>query len=144
MNKKFEKWLTIAALGSWVASLGALIAIEVTSIQITSDPSLSSKSQELRSYGKRSQFASVLDSQFYQQLKQLDAVTNLESDRSHWLDHTLISHEILSHEILTRDFSRSAVKSLPSSEETPIYNHKLKSVGMLAQIPGSWQRSPNK
>ncbi len=139
MNKKFEKWLTIAALGSWVASLGALIAIEVTSIQITSDPSLSSKSQELRSYGKRSQFASVLDSPFYQQLKQLDAGTNLESDRSHWLDHTLISHEIL-----TQDFSRSKVKSLPSSEETPVYDHKLKSVGMLAQIPGSWQRSPNK
>ncbi len=139
MNKKFEKWLTIAALGSWVASLGALVAIEVASTQISSNLSLSSESQEPRSDGRRSQFASVLDSQFYQQLKQTDAVISLEPDRGHWLDHTLISHEILN-----RDFSESDVKSQPSSEETLIHDHKLGSVWMLAQIPESWHRLPNK
>lgn len=139
MNKKFEKWLTIAALGSWVASVGALVAIEVTSTQITSDLSLSSESQATRSYGRRSQFTSVLDSQFYQQLKQSDAVVSLELDRGHWLDHTLISHEILN-----RDFSGLDVKSQPSTEETLIHDHKLGSVWMLAQIPESWHRSLNK
>jgi hypothetical protein len=139
MNKKFEKWLTIAALGSWVASMGALVAIEVASTQVTSDLSLSSESQATRSYGRRAQFASVLDSQFYQQLKQSDAVIGLEPDRGHWLDHTLISHEILN-----RDFSGSDVKSLPSSEEMLIHDHKLRSVWMLAQIPESWHRLPNK
>jgi len=137
MNKKFEKWLTIAALGSWVASMGALVAIEVASTQVTSDLSLSSESQANRSYGRRAQLASVLDSQFYQQLKQTDAVISLEPDRDHWLDHTLVSHEVLN-----RDFSGSDVKSLSSSEETLTHDHKLGSVWTLAQIPESWHRVP--
>ncbi len=142
MNKKFEKWLTIAALGSWVASIGALITLEVSTTQITSDLAVSSASQKLHFYGRKSQFASVLDSQFYQQLKQSDAVLTLKSAQSHWLDHSLVSHEILN-----RDFSELGVNSQfssLSSEETLIHSRKPTSVWMLAQIPESWNRSLNK
>ncbi len=106
MNRKFEKWLTIVALGSWVASMGALVAIEVASTQPPSDQSLLSESQAIRPQRRDSQFASVLDSQFYQQLKQSDALASLESDRGHWLDRTRVSSEVLS-----RDFSELDVKN---------------------------------
>ena len=108
MNKKFEKWLTIVALGSWAASMGALVAIEVASTQSPSDQSLPSESQAIRPQ-RRSQFASVLDSQFYQQLKQSDTLARLEPDRGHWLDHSLISSEMLN-----RDFYELDVKNQTS------------------------------
>ncbi len=143
MNKKFEKWLTIAALGSWVASIGTLVAIEVTTPQITSDLVVSSESQAPRFYGRHSQFAAVLDSQFYLQLKQSNSTIGLESERVHWLDRTLISHEVLD-----RDFFEAEVKSQPSnfssSEETLTHNRRLTSVLMLAQLPESWNRSLKK
>lgn len=105
MNRKFEKWLTIVALGSWVASMGALVAIEVASTQSPSDQSLPSESQATGPQ-RRSQFASVLDSQFYQQLKQADTLASLEPDREHWLDRSLVSSEVLN-----RDFSELDVKN---------------------------------
>ena len=108
MNKKFEKWLTIVAMGSWVASMGALIAIEVASTQpVSNQPFL--EPQAARPQLGRSQFASVLDSQFYRELKQFDTLADLESDRGHWLDRSLISSELLN-----RDFSELDVKNQKS------------------------------
>ena len=106
MNKKFEKWLTIAALGSWVASMGALVAIEVASTQpVSNQPFLEPQAAR----PQLGQFASVLDSQFYRELKQFDTLADLESDRGHWLDRSLISSELLN-----RDFSELDVKNQKS------------------------------
>ena len=137
MNKKFEQWLTIVALGSWVASMGALVAIEVASTQPLSDQSLPLESQVTRLQLRgSSQFAAVLDSPFYQQIKQADTWAILEPDRGHWLDRTLVTHDLLTQDFFKLDLDG---QTLGSRSQKLSVDPKPETVGLLAQTSEAWQ-----
>ncbi len=136
MNKKFEQWLTIVALGSWVASMGALVAIGVASTQPVSDQSVPSSQAAHPLLRQSSRFAAVLDSPFYQQLRQSDPLASLESGRGHWLDRTLVTHDPL-----TQDFFKLNLDSQTpdSRSQKPLVDPKPETVGLLAQTSETWQ-----
>jgi hypothetical protein len=75
MNKRIEKWLTVCALGSWVASIGAMVAIDVTQPLWMTEPS---------------QIDSGLNGIPY---KSSEQTMGLSSHPSHWLDHDLPGRE---------------------------------------------------
>jgi hypothetical protein len=87
MNQKIEKWLTVCALGSWVASIGAMVAIEVCSsqpLQTASQVSFSESSEQ------PSQTGSVVDKTLYPGSEQ--TILGL-SHSMHWLDHDFPGNE---------------------------------------------------
>ncbi|MGV0025080.1 hypothetical protein [Phormidesmis priestleyi] len=83
MNKRIEKWLMVCSLSSWVASIGALVEIEVCSSQ----PLQVASSSE-----QPSQTDSVLNGIPDQSSQTL---LGLSSHSSHWLDHDLPNRENL-------------------------------------------------
>jgi hypothetical protein len=108
MNKKTEKWLIVCSLGSWMASLGAMIAIEISSqpLQVT-EPALSYELIE-----QPFQATSVLDRTRYKNSEQ--SVLRLLPHSGHWLDHGLPSDEDL--EIRDVQLIRPHPNSSPQGE----------------------------
>jgi len=101
MNKKIEKWLTVCALSSWATSIGAMVAIGVSS----------SQPLQVASSEQPSQTASVLNGIAYQSAEQ--TILGLSSHSSHWLDHDLPGRE---HSVLLSSFQTKTAQPRTSAE----------------------------
>lgn len=115
MNQKIEKWLTVCALGSWVASIGAMIAIEVFSSQPLYATSQLPKSLQISGLNEAPHATSE------------QAILGLSS-HSHWLDRTLLS-------------DRSLDVRFPGSEEKTVQTEISASADRVRPLAGNSKRS---
>ncbi|KAM3090932.1 hypothetical protein ACKFKG_27400 [Phormidesmis sp. 146-35] len=112
MNKRIEKWLTVCALGSWAASIGALVAIEASSSQPLWRIGLSSSQLS----EPPSQTDSVLN-RTYQSSEQ--TILRLSSHPNHWLDRDLSERENSDLQPSSLPMKTTQVKTSISAERVP-------------------------
>lgn len=113
MNKRIEKWLTILALSSWVASIGAMVAIEVVSshsLKGFASETPSSRSQLLARQSFR------LNALKIESDKTLELSKTALFKQSHWLDVQHLSlwddNILPTYNALDIDFSSSDKSAL--------------------------------